>query len=80
MTEQAKKLIKLHEGFRTHPYRCTAGKLTIGYGRNLDDVGILETEAEHMLGNDMADCCIDLARYGFWAGCNEARKSGSGSV
>lgn len=26
-----------HEGLRLKPYRCTAGKLSIGVGRNLDD-------------------------------------------
>ncbi len=33
------------EGLRLRVYRCTAGKLTIGIGRNLDDVGISESEA-----------------------------------
>lgn len=36
------------EGFRTKPYRCTAGKLTVGVGRNLDDVGLLPGEAMAM--------------------------------
>ena len=30
------ELLKKHEGFRDHVYRCTAGKKTIGYGYNLD--------------------------------------------
>lgn len=34
------------EGLRLKPYRCTAGKLTIGVGRNLDDVGLLPGEAQ----------------------------------
>lgn len=33
------------EGVRLRVYRCTAGKLTIGCGRNLDDVGIRSGEA-----------------------------------
>ena len=37
-------LLKLHEGYRKWPYRCTSGKLTIGYGRNLDDKGISDIE------------------------------------
>ena len=41
--------LKRDEGFRSHPYRDTVGKLTIGYGRNLDDVGISEREAEQLL-------------------------------
>lgn len=32
------------EGFRQNVYRCTAGKLSIGIGRNLDDVGIRPEE------------------------------------
>ena len=40
--------IKRHEGFREKPYKCTAGKLTIGYGWNLDD-GIEEHIAEFIL-------------------------------
>ena len=41
------------EGLRLKPYRCTAGKLTIGVGRNLDDVGITEVEALALLNNDI---------------------------
>ncbi len=33
------------EGRKLRTYRCTAGKLSIGIGRNLDDVGIRESEA-----------------------------------
>lgn len=40
--------LKRHEGFRAKPYRCTAGKLTIGYGLNLD-AGISEAEATSLL-------------------------------
>jgi len=45
-------LIK-HEGLRLKPYRDTVGKLTIGVGRNLDDMGITEKEARFMLENDI---------------------------
>lgn len=30
------KQLKQDEGFRSKPYRCTAGYLTVGYGHNLD--------------------------------------------
>ena len=36
LLERIKKQLVRHEGLRLKPYRCTAGKLTIGYGRNLD--------------------------------------------
>jgi lysozyme len=47
--------IELHEGVRLRPYRCTAGKLTIGVGRNLEDRGITLAEARMLLANDLAD-------------------------
>lgn len=45
--------LKKHEGLRLTPYKCTADKLTIGIGRNLEDVGISEHEAEMLLKNDI---------------------------
>lgn len=33
--DQLIEQLKRHEGYRQHSYRCTAGKLTIGYGYNL---------------------------------------------
>jgi lysozyme len=41
------------EGMRTKPYLCTAGKLTIGVGRNIEEVGITEDEARYLLENDI---------------------------
>lgn len=52
-----KDLLKKHEGLRFKPYRCTAGKLTIGYGRNLEDKGISLQEAEFLLDNDITEVC-----------------------
>ena len=60
MTEALMNRIKAqlvkHEGLRLKPYRCSAGKLTIGIGRNLDDRGISQKEAYAMLGRDIVDC------------------------
>jgi lysozyme len=42
-----------HEGRRLKPYKDTVGKLTIGVGRNLDDVGISEQESNLLLFNDI---------------------------
>ena len=44
----------LHEGLELRPYRCTANKLTIGVGRNLDDKGISKKEALFLLSEDVA--------------------------
>jgi lysozyme len=67
--------LRRDEGVRLKPYRCTAGKLTIGVGRNLDDVGITPEEADHLLRNDVARVCADLdARLPWWRGLDEVRQ------
>jgi len=50
------------EGLRLTPYRDTMGKLTIGVGRNLDDVGISREEAMHMLSSDLERAENDVRR------------------
>jgi len=55
--------IKRHEGLRLKPYRCTANKLTIGYGRNIEDAGISENEAELLLSNDIARCAKEVEKH-----------------
>jgi len=50
--ELFKSLIE-DEGMKLKPYKCPAGKWTIGVGRNLEDNGITEGEARYMLHNDI---------------------------
>ena len=45
--------LRQHEGMRTRPYRDSVGKLTIGIGRNLDDIGISPEEAVVLCLNDI---------------------------
>jgi len=54
------------EGLRLKPYRCPAGRLTIGVGRNLDDRGITEAEAMVLLENDIAIVEAELDRMLPW--------------
>ncbi len=56
LLERIKEQLVRHEGLRLKPYRCTAGKLTIGIGRNLDDCGISQTEAYLLMENDIHNC------------------------
>jgi lysozyme len=46
--------LPIDEGVRNKPYRDTVGKLTIGVGRNLDDVGLSSDEIMLLLKNDIA--------------------------
>ena len=45
--------LERHEGLRLRVYKDMVGVNTIGYGRNLDDVGISRDEADFMLDNDI---------------------------
>lgn len=67
-------MIERHEGFRSKPYHCTAGKLTIGIGRNLDDVGITKDEALGLLSNDLARCVLDAAKFPWFNSLSAVRQ------
>lgn len=54
------------EGERLKPYIDTVGKITIGVGRNLSDVGISTTESEVMLQNDIDIVLAELNLYFGW--------------
>ena len=62
------ELLVKHEGLRLKPYYCTAGKLTIGIGRNLTDVGISEPEAYMLLDGDIrsATAAVSNVFPHFW--------------
>jgi lysozyme len=58
--------LKRAEGLRLKPYRCPAGKLTVGYGRNLEDNGIAPSEAVYLLENDIVGAAGQVERYLPW--------------
>jgi len=63
------------EGLRLKPYRCTAGKLTIGVGRNLEDRGITAEEADFLLLNDVKRFSAELdERLPWWKGLDPVRR------
>jgi lysozyme len=77
MTEQEKliKQLRLHEGVRNKPYTDTVGKLTIGVGRNLSDVGLLDDEIDYLLNNDVRRVCLYLdAQLPWWQELNDVRQ------
>ena len=59
LRENLIKTLKRHEGLRLKVYRCPTGKLTVGYGRNLEDRGITQDEADYLLVNDIR--CVEDA-------------------
>ena len=77
LMDRIKEQLVRHEGLRLTPYRCTADKLTIGIGRNLDDCGITQSEAYVMLINDIINCEKQLQSKipDIYNGLDEVRKS-----
>lgn len=58
--------IKSNEGFRSKPYFDSEGFITIGYGRNLQDVGISKKTAQIMLEEDINTCKKQLGEHYPW--------------
>lgn len=74
--ERLRTQLQRHEGFRDRAYVDTVGKLTIGYGRNLDDVGISEPEGEFLLENDIDVRVRALtARYAWFPDLDPVRQA-----
>ena len=90
MNEQALNQLKTDEGFRNRAYHCTAGRLTIGYGYNLDanplrlssieiayahTHGMPEVEAERLLKLMVAQVQKELEQHFHWfSNLNEVRR------
>jgi len=58
--KKLKKLLIEHEGIKYAPYKCPAGKTTIGIGHNLDDKGISKAVVNLMYDEDAAEVEADL--------------------
>ena len=56
--------LKRDEGVVLTLYKCSAGKNTIGVGRNIDDRGITEDESDYLLSNDI-DLCVEELTLAF---------------
>lgn len=85
----SKRLVE-HEGCVLNPYRCPAGKLTIGVGRNIEDNplsekekralgdymhGITKNGAMLLLRNDVERCLKDLRKkIEFWYDLDNERQ------
>ena len=70
-----RRQLERHEGRRLKVYRCTAGYLTIGVGRNLEGRGITNDEADYLLDHDIDLCIAGLeARYAWFTGLDAVRQ------
>ena len=71
-----KELLTLHEGLELKAYKCTAGKITIGVGRNVEELGITHDEAMYLLSNDIQRVVDELlANVDCYNKLSDVRKS-----
>ena len=66
--------VKTHEGLKLQVYKCPANRLTIGYGRNLDDRGISREEAEMLLLNDLETSTKEAKKFEFYENLTSNRQ------
>lgn len=69
-----KEELKRDEGFRECVYKCSAGKLTIGYGHNVEDNPIPEAFADQLLGYDIAGALAECERFDWFYDLSDVRK------
>ena len=73
--EKLLDMLTLHEGLELKPYKCTSDKLTIGIGRNIEDIGITEDEARYLLQNDLDRILKEVEHWAFLEKLDEVRQS-----
>jgi lysozyme len=65
-SERLEQQLIVDEGLKLRPYKCSADKLTIGVGHNLDDNGITEDVAMYMLRADLKVTITELRSNFSW--------------
>ena len=58
--------LRLHEGVEHMPYKCSAGFLTIGVGRNIEERGLSDDEIDYILNHDVNIATDELVRTFDW--------------
>ena len=66
--------LKRDEGYSGTVYTCSAGKLTVGYGHNLEAKPIPQSIAEKLLECDIGDCMAQCELWPWFFSLNDTRK------
>lgn len=67
--------LRSDEGLRLKPYVDSVRKQTIGYGHNLDDLGISERMADFMLAEDFTNTLTELnEQLPWWKNLTESQR------
>lgn len=70
-----RRMLVRHEGLRLKPYADSVGKLTIGVGRNLTDVGLSKEECDYLLDNDIDRAIASLMGFSWFSYMDEVRQA-----
>jgi lysozyme len=80
MSDRLIEQLRIHEGVETHAYECTAGKITVGVGRNIDPdggLGLSESEINFLLKNDIYRSRKELSEsFDWFDDLDEVRQDG----
>ena len=72
------EMLRKHEGVEKYAYKCTADKVTIGVGRNIDKsggMGLSDDEIDYLLSNDIKRVSAELIRaFPWYSELDEVRK------
>ena len=72
------EMLRKHEGVEKYAYKCTADKVTIGVGRNIDkssSMGLSDDEIDYLLSNDIKRVSAELIRaFPWYSELDEVRK------
>ena len=69
--------LRIHEGVRTHAYKCSANMITVGVGRNLDEnggIGLSDDEIDYLLENDIKRCKQELVSLSWFPDLDPVRQ------
>ena len=68
--------LRIHEGVRTHFYRCTSGLATIGVGRCIEEgsLGLSDDEIDYLLENDIKRCKQELVSLSWFPDLDPVRQ------
>lgn len=75
--DNLREMLKRHEGVKAKAYLCSAGKITVGVGRNIDSdggLGLSDDEIDYLLDNDIIRCIRELQVFPWFNGLSEARQ------
>lgn len=67
-------LLVKHEGLRLFPYNDTVGKITIGIGHNLTDLGVSEDIVEKLFTDDVSKVIAELDKFPWFTRLDDIRQ------